>query len=325
MTQARGDRSQRADTRRFVLVPAMALAALVAAPARAEEPPRPGKPAEVEVKNAPDGAATDALTVFDREFAKEGDAIRAKAVQTLGKVVHPNVAAVLLKIALEDDHHDIVQAAAFKGLAAQKPSAATWGPKVAKYLVEAAETNRKRKARGDFGVKIDPKTNKTDTESPEGKAALQAKRERGQMLAEAMRAFDATGERGRDDVETLQEFLADGNDDLVALVLTIFGRWQEWSVLPDLLDLYEFYPSEDKVNVGSSSVDTGAAGSADAQAAKRAWQAKYGDPDRRRARPVLVRALKASLTAITGEKFEKPEDLREYLKKPEVKRKVRAK
>lgn len=296
--------------------------------ARAEEPAKPGHPAPPaapEVQNAPDGAATDALRIFDRDFAKESPALRIKAVQTLGKTIHPNVTAVLLQVALEEKHRDLVRAAAFKGLAAQKPSVKAFSAKVSKFLEDAAEENRKRKAKGDYGVVVDPKTNKTDTESEEGKAALKAKRERGQMLAEAMRAFEATGERGKDDVEVLQEFLSDGNDDLVALALTMLGRWKQWNVLPDMLDLYELYPTEDKVNVGSSTVDTGAAGGADAQAAKRKWMAKFGDPDRRRARPVLVRALRAALTEITGEKFETPENLREYLKRPDVKRKVRAK
>ena len=56
-------------------------------------------------------------------------------------------------------------------------SARTLGPRVTKVLVETAEENRKRKAKGDYGYRIDPKTGKTDYESPEGKAALVALKE----------------------------------------------------------------------------------------------------------------------------------------------------
>lgn len=310
---------------RFTLAFVVSLAASLAAaapPAHAQEPAAGGT-SPAPAKDAPEGAVKDALARFERDVKDANPKVRVDSVKALGRVVHPTVAAKLLEFAIDPDNEARLRTEAFTALGKQTTSVKTVGPKLSKFLADSAEENRKKKARGDYGVRIDPRTNKTDTESDEGKAALAAKRERGKLLAEAVRAMDTLGHRDKDSVEVMSEFLSDGNDDLVVLALGMFGKWQEWSVLRDLLDLFEYYPTEDKVNVGSSSVDTGSAGSGDQQAAKRNWMAKYGDPDRRRARPPVVRALKKALLDITGETIETPEALREFLRRPDVKRKVK--
>ena len=303
-------------------VPLLLLA--VAAPAaRSDEPAKPPEAKPAEAKIATDAEAKEALESFARQNATEDLDFRREAVRRLAKTVHATVADRLLGLALKDAEV-LVRAEAFKGLLPQRPFAKAVGPKVARWLGDAAEENRKAKARGDYGVRVDPKTGEVDTESEEGKAMLRAKRERGRMLAEAVKLVRDWEYRDRESVEVLEEFLSDGNDDLVALVLDCFGRWKEWSVLPDLLDLFDIYPKEDGFETGSVSVDTGASGSTDQQAAKRKWMAKFGDPDKRRPRPKVVQALKKALLDITGQEFKTPKELREYLKRPEVKRKVRA-
>jgi hypothetical protein len=303
--------------RPFLLVLCAAL--LPAAAARAGDPVPP-PPAE----NVPDAKAKEAIEAFRRDFKSEDMDRRLDALKRLRHVVHPDVADVLLDLALQGKEAE-VRAAAFRGLTFQKTSAKVLGPKVARFLAEAAEANRKAKAKGDYGFLVDRKTGEPDYDSPEGKAAMRVKRDRGKMLAEAARLLDSLGYREKDSVEAFREFLFDGDDDLVAMVLGMFGKWKEWSVLkPEFLELFEMYPKEDEVNVGSASVDTGASGNADAQAAKRKWMAKYGDPDRRRPRPKVVKALKQAILDITGEKFEDPKAFREYLSRPEVKRRVRA-
>ena len=64
-------------------------------------------------------------------------------------------------------------------------------------------------------------------------------------------------------------------------------------------------------------VDTGAAGNTDAKAAKAKWKAKYGGRTKK-ARPVAWEALIQSLEMITGEKFEKPDELKEWMKENKV-------
>jgi hypothetical protein len=308
----------------------LAVLACGPAAARADEPAKPPaeKPAEkpsdkpAPEKVSTDAEAKDALERFAREFETEDLALRIDALKRLCRLVHATVADRLLALAFK--HEDmLVRSESFKGLARQKPFAKTVAPKVARWLGEAAEENRKAKARGDYGLKIDIKTGEVDTQSPEGQAALKKKKERGRMLSEALRLIRDWEYRDRESVEVLLEFLQDGNDDLVAFVLDCFGRWKEWTVLPEMLDLFEMYPEEDRYETGSTSVDTGSAGSADQQAAKRKWMAKYGDPDKRRPRPKVVQAIKRNLKEITGQEFKKPAELRDYMKKPEVKRKVR--
>jgi len=292
-------------------------------PVAADEGKAPPEPAPAKkVENVPEKEAKDALEKFEQSFATEDLDFKVEAVERLRKTIHPLVAERLLAIATKDTQ-PLVRAAAYRGLGLQKPSKSTVGPKLARMLSQAAKEGAQAKARGDYGVRIDPKTGEVDTESPEGKAALRAKRERGKMLAEAVRALDTLGHRERDSVESLLEFMSDGNDDLVAYCIGMLGKWKEWSVLPNLLDLFEMYPKEHEFATGSTSVDTGAAGSEDQNAAKRKWMAKYGDPDRRRPRPAVHRAIKKTLLDITGQEFAEPAEVREYMKRPEVKRKMR--
>jgi hypothetical protein len=60
-------------------------------------------------------------------------------------------------------------------------------------------------------------------------------------------------------------------------------------------------------------VDTGAAGNKDAKAAKAKFKAKYGGRAKK-SRPAAHEAMKKALTDITGEKFEKPEELKAWMK-----------
>ncbi|MCK6481362.1 MAG: hypothetical protein HUU06_06910 [Planctomycetaceae bacterium] len=319
--------------RRFPTLPAALLLVLAGLPlpAAADEdgkkPEAEAPPPAKEVKDVPEEEAKAALDSFARQVDTEDLDFQIEAVKRLRKVVHPTVAARLMDIAMDDYPGKIpvlVRAEAFRGLLLQKTSAKTVAPRVSKWLGQAAEANRKAKARGDYGVLLDPKTGDADTTSPEGQKVLRAKRDRGRMLSEAVKLVRDLDYRDRQSVEVFEEFLSDGNDDLVALVLGAFGAWKEWSVLPALADLYEIYPEKDSFETGSVSVDTGAAGSADQQAAKKRWMAKFGDPDRRRARPKVHVALLQALKDITGEEFKHPRDLREYMKKPEVKRRIRA-
>jgi hypothetical protein len=326
-----------AKSARLLVLLLPAAAALAAPPASADEPAKSGDaaPASKPAENVPDDKAKEAIGRFQREFENQDLDLRLEAVGRLRKVIHPDVAKLLLDLAFKNDLVP-VREAAFKGLALQKTSAKTVGPRVAKYLTDAAEENRKAKARGDYGLVIDVKTGEVDTTSDAGKKAHRARQERGRMLAQAVKVLDELAYRDRDGVDTLREFLTDGNDDLVAFVLGMLGKWKEWSVLdPDIKELFEMYPKEDEFSTGSTSVDTGSSGNEDSQAAKRKWMAKYGDPDRRRPRPKVVKAIQQAIFDITGEKIETKDDgkggkieaidaYREFLKRPDIKRKIKA-
>lgn len=312
-------------TRAFVAAACVAaafLACALAAPAFAQEasPPAKDKPAE----NVPDDKAKESIERFRREFETQDIDLKLEALGRVSRIVHPDVAVLLLDLALKSKEVPL-QGAAFKGLAHQKTSTKTIGPRVSRWLLDAAKESRKARARGDYGVVIDKKTGDADTQSEEGKAALRVKRDRGKMIAEAMRLLDGLGYREKDSVDGLRDFLDDGNDDVVVITLGMLGKWKEWTVLPDIQELFDIYPTEDSYQTGSVSVDTGAAGSADASAAKRAWMGRFGDPDKRRPRPKVVKAIKQAILDITGEKIGDPQALKELCRRPDVKRKVRAK
>jgi hypothetical protein len=314
-----------ARNRALVLAIAAALSVAASGPVAAQDVPG-GKPpaAAPEPVNHSDEDAARALERFDREFATPDLSLRREAFQALRKVLHPKIAQRLFDLAVKHAETP-VRTEAMKALGMQAPSRKVYGPKVSKWLSDEAENNRKAKARGDYGLPIDPKTGESDSTSPEGLAALRRKRDRGALLSEGVKVLDRFEYREKDGIETLSEFLQDGNDDLVAGVLGMLGKWQAWTALWDVHELFDMYPEEDRCETGSVSVDTGAAGGEDAAKAKRKWMAKYGDPDKRRPRPKVVKAIKACIKAVTGEEFTEPKQLYEYLKRPDIKRKVKAK
>ena len=179
------------------------------------------------------------------------------------------------------------------------------------------------RAKGDFGIRVDEKTGEPDTTSAAGKAALRAKRDRSLLCVEAARLLREISFRDKGSVATLAEFLPDGNDDLVVLAIETFGAWKEWSVLPAMAELFRMYPDEENFERGDVAVDTGASGDVDQAAAKRLFSAKYGDPDRLRGRPRVNVALRKALKAITGREFKTPVELREFLRQPEIRKKVK--
>jgi len=311
----------------FLRALALLLIVLLAASTRSraqdgEDPAAEDDRKKAKVVNVADKDARDALERFEREFDTEDIDFRLEALGRLRRVIHPDVSERLLDLAFK--HADTaIRGAAFRGLAFQKPSAKIIGPRVARVLREEAEVSLKKKRRGDFGLVVNPRTGEVDTESPEGQAALRVKRDRGRMLAEAVRVLYHLDYRDRYSVETLEAFLDDGNDELVALVLELFGIWKEWTVLPEIRDLWEMYPYEDRFETGSVKVDTGSAGTEDQRAARSKWMAKYGDPDKRRPRPKVTQAIKRVVPAITGEEIKEPDELREFLTRSDVKRKIK--
>ena len=91
------------------------------------------------------------------------------------------------------------------------------------------------------------------------------------------------------------------------------GQLKEYRALKILLEWFNYYPDGYSWSGGSVRVDTGAAGNKDAKAAKAKWKAKYGGR-KKKARPGAWEKLIQSLEMITGEKFEKPEELKQWMK-----------
>jgi hypothetical protein len=88
--------------------------------------------------------------------------------------------------------------------------------------------------------------------------------------------------------------------------------------LPKLYDMAKYQGATYSWSTGSVSVDTGASGTADQEAAEAAWKAKYGGVRPRKAGPQVVklymRHLRECVEKLTGKKFQKLADFKAWLK-----------
>ena len=115
--------------------------------------------------------------------------------------------------------------------------------------------------------------------------------------------------------EEIADLIAHDSDDVVIACFWTIGEWKDLRVHREIQVFWDMYPEEGRFATGTVNVDTGTSGNADAKAAKAKWQAKYGNANKLRPRPKCVKALKACVKKMTGEKIEKPADWRKWCKK----------
>ena len=120
-------------------------------------------------------------------------------------------------------------------------------------------------------------------------------------------------------VPVLCEMLLKGGDPyLLLMTVRAVGNIEDWRALPTLLELWERHPVGYSWETGEVKVDTGAAGTADQEAAEAAWQAKYGSAGPKGKPPVMLRVyiqeLVRAVHKITDDKkIEMPNDLRAWM------------
>ena len=92
--------------------------------------------------------------------------------------------------------------------------------------------------------------------------------------------------------------------------------------LPKIYDLAAYQGTGYSWSTGSVTVDTGASGTADQEAAEAAWKAKYGGVRPRRAGPTVVklymRHLREAVEKLTGEKFRSLAEFKAWINAHEV-------
>jgi hypothetical protein len=258
--------------------------------------------------------ARDALRVFQRASKAKLPGERIEALRALADVVHETVAKRLLAFTRSEKDPEVLTVA-MEALARQTPSAPKILPKLSAMLSGEVDAQARRLAKGDAGMRIDPRSGNADTTSPEGRSRLRATRLRAGMLLALLSTLDALGWEPGPRPPDLTPLLQDPSDALVIAVLDWMGRHKVSSALPAVLDLLRMYPTEASWETGAV-IDLGGTNAS----AKATWMVRFGHPDKQRARPEVYQSLQAMLSAVLGQTFETPEALAEHLARPESKR-----
>jgi hypothetical protein len=118
--------------------------------------------------------------------------------------------------------------------------------------------------------------------------------------------------------------LKDERNSIVIRVLDLLGENQDWRALPLLLEMYKVaMPKRVSWSTGAVKVDTGAAGDADAQAAKAEFNKRYGSGGSKEKSKAARKArafdernfdsqLRATVKQITGESFDNAFDFEDW-------------
>jgi hypothetical protein len=244
---------------------------------------------------------------YDEATKAKDPAARREALAALSGFAHPLVADRILRVAVGREEEGL-RAAAFRALGGQEGESTRLAPRVSAWLAAEAEEARRAVARGEFGFVVDRRTGDPILDTPEGKAALEAKRARGRVRAEAVALLRSWRFRRPDLLETAARFLQDGDDGLVVACLGLLGDAGDRDRLGAILDLYRMYPLPHRWETGAVTDRGGTNASA-----KSAWTSRFGDPDKRRARPEVVKALRETVKRITGEEADSPAALEAIL------------
>ena len=230
---------------------------------------------------------------FEEKFASDDMDDRIQILRWFGMWRHKKVLRELKSIWLKEADYEL-RAVAAEGLARQSP----YAKKSGKYLIEGLGKMTKMASR----------------EDPEGDELLAQTLEARAIVA----GIKAVGELGyKDGWDTLKVYIDHYDDGVAAQMMLTCGQLKEYRALPILLEWFNFYPDGYSYSGGSVTVDTGAAGNEDAKAAKAKWKAKYGSR-KKKARPAAWEALIQALEMITGQKFEKPDELKDWMKENKV-------
>lgn len=261
----------------------LAVPLLLAMPLRAEDEERPKPHTDAQLTEH------EVFEKFEAKWSSRDIDDRIRILRWFGQWRHKTVLKQLKKIWLKDKEMEL-RAAAAEGLGHQTPFAKKAGKVLMQGLVKMKDL--------------------ASREDPEGEDELAQTLEARALVA----AIKAVGDLGyRDGWKELKRFIDHYHDDVAGEMMLTCGRLKEYRALPILLEWFNFYPDGYSWSGGSVRVDTGAAGNKDAKAAKAKWKAKYGGR-KRKARPAAWDHLIAALEMITGVKFEKAEELKEWMK-----------
>jgi len=271
----------------LVISTLLVLAVVCVPPVAAEEAAAPKPHTDQQLKEH------EVFDRFEEKFKSDDMDDRIQILRWFGMWRHKKVTRELKKIWLKDKDFEH-RAVAAEGLGHQTP----YAKKAGKYLIDG----------------LDKMTKMASREDPEGDELLEQTLEARAIVA-GIKAVAALGYK--DGWDTLKVYIDHYDDSVAAEMMLTCGHLKEYRALPILLEWFNFYPDGYSWAGGSVKVDTGAAGNADAKAAKAKWKAKYGNR-KKKARPGAWDALIQSLEMITGVKFQKPDELKAWMKENKV-------
>ena len=230
---------------------------------------------------------------FEQDFQSEDMDVRLRILKWYGMYMHKDVLKRLKKIWLKEKNVEL-QAAAAEGLGNQLPHA-----KLAlRALLDGIDKYE------EYGSRNDPQEEEDELQNE-----LEAR-----ALANAVRGLGKLDVKlDKKSWKMIRGLIDHPHDQVAIAMLEYCGAAQEWRALDVILPWFEFYPDGYSWSGGSVKVDTGAAGNKDAKAAKAKFHAKYGGRAKK-SRPAAHAAMRKALKDITGKEFEKPEDLKAWMK-----------
>ena len=261
-------------------------AVLGGASARADDPKAPeAKPAPAAEKRPPaasDEAAKQAIARFDSDFRAQDIGKRMNAIHALARTKNDLVTERLGKLLSHTDHE-------IRMGAAMALDSMAHNPEKAGEILRAFISSGKEK---------------------EDEVMINAMLSLGRLMH--VKAIDDMGE----------VILKHGNVFVKIEGLKAYAKMKDKAALLPILDLWLVNPQGYSWEGGEVTVDTGAPGTEDQEAAEAAYKQKYGNQQRRGAPPTMLKTyiqqIVESVFQITGEKMKVPTDLMNWLVKHEA-------
>jgi hypothetical protein len=250
--------------------------------------------AEEDARPKPPPAHTDAqvataLASYKRDFALEDMDKRLRALRALGVWRHKDVLKELKRVLTKEADLEL-KAAAAEGFKHQTSFTSEAGRALAEFLKQNQGWA--------------PVPERPDPEQEE-LSKYQAR-----VLVACWKSVGVLG--WKEPWKDWKGYIDHHHDDVASAAIEAFGAMKEYRALPTLLEWFNIYPDGITWEGGSVRVDTGAAGTQDHDAARAAWQAKFGGRAKK-ARPAVVDALLKAVKAITGQEFSKPAQLKQWM------------
>lgn len=259
---------------------------------RAEEPAKPQPHADDLVK--------DATARFEKEFsAGELDA-KVRILKWYGMHQHKTVLKKLTRILEREPELELKQLAAL-GIGNQASEA-----KEARSVLEKAlETFRR------YGSREDPEDEETERVNEFEARVLVA-------CIDGLRVLHPHAPRRHknDNWDEIKVMIDHMHDDVAIAMFKYCGETKEWRALPQIMEWFNFYPDGVSWAGASATVDTGAAGTKDANAARSKVKSMMAGR-RKKARPNAWLAMAGAVKAMTGEEMAKPADLKAWMEEKE--------